>query len=451
MSTALSYFIYYFIEALIMYYYCSHIFADKHQKLTFKKTISIYIITYITQFLLSFLHNSYINIISFFVLNFLLIRLLYLNKGKLAITIFHNCIITIFMLISEILPDAILSLFFYNSIYSTYETADMSNPTIFIYAIICKSFYFLSVFIATRFFEKQDNFEPLIDKKSNIIISIPILSLVVLITLYYFSTKEITSESERTLIIVSLFCVLIINIISIWLYEYTKSQQKKLLALELSHQMEQDTLQYNKILTLQDEEQKIMIHDIKNHLHAIYDLCEDENISGATEYIDNLLNSPALHKKIVFSKNNHLNLLLGRYVTLCEKENIIFNIDVQNSDLDFMQPEDITALICNLLDNATRAAKDLPDASVNLKIIDNKANHIAVISVSNSCRIAPHTDSGSIFETTKPDKLKHGFGTRSTYRISEKYNGNIQTDFDNENKTFHTIVMLRKDYKERTD
>ncbi len=175
------------------------------------------------------------------------------------------------------------------------------------------------------------------------------------------------------------------------------------------------------------------------------------NVADATTYIDNLLNSPALHKTLVFSKNNHLNLLLGRYVTLCKKENITFSIDVQNSDVDFMQPEDITALICNLLDNATESAKELPDALIELKITDNEASHTAVISVSNTCRTAPETGRNKLPSTTKQDKIRHGFGTRSMRRISEKYDGDIQTYFDNENKIFHTIIMLRTNYKERTD
>ena len=449
MSLALSYFVYYIIEALIMYYYCSHAFVDEHTKLSLKKNVSSYFVAYAAQFLLSFSHNSYINIISFFTLNLFII--IYIYKIEFAIAIFHNCVITLFMVISELLPDAILSLFFRDSIYNIYKTADMSNPTIFIYAIICKSVYFFFVFIAVRFWGKKNNSQLLIDKKSNIIIAIPLLSLFVLLTLYYFSTKDITSESERTLIMINLVCIFIINIISIWLYEHTKNQQQKFLKLFLSHQMQQDTLQYNKILTLQDEDQKIMIHDIKNHLHAVYDLCEEGNVTDATAYIDNLLNSPALHKTLVFSKNNHLNLLLGRYVTLCEKENITFSIDVQNSDMDFMKPEDITALICNLLDNATESSKGLPDSFVELKITDNEANHIAVISVSNTCRTAPETGRDRLPSTTKQDNLRHGFGTRSMRRISEKYDGDIQTYFDNENKVFHTIIMLRTNYHERTD
>ena len=82
MSTVLSYFVYYFIEALVMYYYCSHIFAKKHKELPRKKIISAYFFTYMTQYLLSFFYNTFINIFSFFILNFILILFNTLIKRK---------------------------------------------------------------------------------------------------------------------------------------------------------------------------------------------------------------------------------------------------------------------------------------------------------------------------------------------------------------------------------
>ena len=347
------------------------------------------------------------------------------------------------------MPDAMISMFSHNFIFSTYEVADMSDFTIFIYALICKPVYFLFMFIAAHYFANKDNSTTLLEKKSNIIIAIPILSLVVLVTIYYFSMKNVPSKNEQFLIVSSLLCLLIINIISIWLYEYIKKQQIKLIKMAQNRQLQQDTEQYNRLLSTQDEGQKMLIHDIKNHLYTIYDLCKNKDAAGVASYLDSLFEFPALQKTVTFSDNVQLNLLLTRYTDLYKEGNVKFDIDVQNSDLDFMQPDDITSLICNMLDNAYEAARTQKDGAVSIRISDNKTASASVISVTNSCHEAPQVKKNSIFATTKSDKSMHGFGTRIMSYVAEKYNGHIETYFDDNDRSFHAIVLLHRDYNEK--
>ena len=46
--------------------------------------------------------------------------------------------------------------------------------------------------------------------------------------------------------------------------------------------------------------------------------------------------------------------------------------------------------------------------------------------------------------TTKKNKLRHGYGMKSIQRVVDKYEGDSRFYFDEENYTFHTILILKR-------
>lgn len=79
--------------------------------------------------------------------------------------------------------------------------------------------------------------------------------------------------------------------------------------LKLEHQHRKDAENYDKLMTQHNENQKILIHDIKNHLQTIYSLNMDKNYKQANSYLSNLLNAPVLTHTYEPTNSHNLNLL----------------------------------------------------------------------------------------------------------------------------------------------
>ena len=433
MSTAITYLIAYITEALIAYYYLCHIFESKRSAKTIFFT---YTLISGAQYLCSFSHIMMLNTISFVITNFILIYFLY--NSSVFLSSFHCLIMTIMMGISELLAANLLG-----SIYYDYSYADFRYVLFVIYYLISKTLYFILLLFITHAFTQKQKSNITLGKSSILLTIMPILSLVVMLS-YFQIAKDISLSNKHELyIIISCICILVINILIIWLFEYTKNKQKTILHLELELQARADAIQYNKILECQDEEQKILIHDMKRHLQSIMMLSQNENFTQVNEYIENLLATPSLSQTYKPTHNKHLNLLLSKYITLCKANNIDFKIDAQNTNIDYMANEDITALFCNLIDNAMEAATSIPNAIIELKIADKKSASSTIITCVNSCRTAPVQYSDNLFISQKKHPDKHGIGMRSINKIVKKYSGTMQPYYDDIEKKFHTIIVLQ--------
>ncbi len=436
MSTAITYLIAYITEALIAYYYLCHIFESKRSTKTIFLT---YTFVYGVQYFCSFSHIIMLNTLSFIITNFILIYFLY--NSSIFLSGFHCLIMTIIMGISELLAANLLG-----SIYYDYNHADFRYVLFIIYYLISKTLYCILLLFITHVFTKKQSPNISLGKSSILLTIMPILSTVVMLS-YYQIAKDISLSNKHELyIIISCICILIINILIIWLFEYTKNKQKMILQLELELQANTDAIQYNKILECQDEEQKILIHDIKRHLQAIMMLSQNENFAQMNEYVENLLAAPSLTQTYKPTHSKHLNLLLSKYITLCKTNNIDFKIDAQNTIIDYMANEDITSLFCNLIDNAMEAATSIPNAIIELKIADKKSASSTIITCVNSCRTAPIQYSDNLFISQKKNPDKHGIGMRSIHKIVEKYNGTMQAYYDDIEKKFHTIIVLQHEH-----
>ena len=97
------------------------------------------------------------------------------------------------------------------------------------------------------------------------------------------------------------------------------------------------------------------------------------------------------------------------------------------------------AILNNLLDNAIEAAVNSKNAFVSLSA--NYVNTYAVITISNSCNNTPITFNNKLI-TTKENKNKHGMGIRSVKKTLKKYDGDLEWEYNENNKIFITTVML---------
>ncbi len=70
------------------------------------------------------------------------------------------------------------------------------------------------------------------------------------------------------------------------------------------------------------------------------------------------------------------------------------------------------------------------------------SEHYVIVKVKNSCDTPPK-QKGNKFISSKPNKNYHGIGIKSINRIAQKYDGSSEFEYNDENKMFCAVVMLK--------
>ena len=213
--------------------------------------------------------------------------------------------------------------------------------------------------------------------------------------------------------------------------------------MQLLLQKESDSVEYYEMMLSQNENQSILIHDIKKHLQSIKLLNDQKASDKINAYIQQLMESSDLKETVKICDNEMLNAILCRYQRQCNEKHIVFHADIRSGTVQSMYQHDLTSLFCNLLDNAVESAEKIPDSFIELRVQKKENSPFIVIIVINSCRSAPQYDATHLPISTKKDSSKHGYGMKSIKKVIRKYNGDLQMYYDDASATFHTIVTLR--------
>lgn len=391
---------------------------------------------YALLFLTSYFENIWINLTLFLMANFIAILTLYNLKWLSAL--FHASIITIVMGLSELVILAITS---YSSISFYKEHTYFRN--FIILTILSKLIYFFVLHFIVRLLNgiKEENIAS--DKGVIFLDIIPLMSIFVTLTLTAIYLNIRLPFILGWLISISAILLLILNLLIYWIYNNNQKKNYEFMELQLQLQKEYDNTEYYKMLLKQDEEQKILIHDLKKHLHSIAALNEKNEKQKIEEYINQIIQSPSLKESVSVCDNELLNTILCRYIRICDDKKIGLRADIRRGLLTYIPYDDLTALFCNLLDNAVEATIKVPDSYIDLSVTYNETAALTMLTMINSCYKNPFSEKTGKLVTSKQNHLRHGYGLKSIQRIVTKYHGNMQTYFDNKNMAFHTIVTLK--------
>ena len=86
-----------------------------------------------------------------------------------------------------------------------------------------------------------------------------------------------------------------------------------------------------------------------------------------------------------------LNVILSRYQRQCQEKYITFHTDIRSGVLRHLPDADLTAIFCNILDNALESASKTDHALIELNVHRKEHTPFAVITMINSCRTDPFT------------------------------------------------------------
>lgn len=321
------------------------------------------------------------------------------------------------------------------SSYSNLYIAEYESETILlvIEIIISKVLYFLVVMILLRFTQKDDN----IVKVPTAFYIFPLITLISVICFWYVSLNQYLEFKNQVILSIVSVLLLLATLFVFFSFQANAQRENKLLLLQQEQDKILTDINYYEILEKQNDNLRAYAHDAKNHLATIKNLNDNPEIET---YISKMIERLAEYGKVCHSGNHSLDVVMDKYVTESELNNIAFEFDIKNNNLSQVEPYDLVAILGNLLDNALEAAEQSQDKMVSIET--DFRNNFSVIIVSNSCDKNPQLSNSELPVTTKNNKRLHGFGLKSVRKTIKKYNGDIAFEYVSKEKVFIVTIML---------
>ncbi len=386
-----------------------------------------YVVMFIVN--IAFGYNIVINSAAMILFHFAFAKFLY--GRKLVFSCLYAALITALVTITEFSAANLIALWF-NTAPKEF-TNSILNYTILI--IFSKSFLYILLRITSSLINKIRGNEQV----SVIFLTYPV-SLIIILTIVAIITDGAEINNEKKLFLSAAMLFLAFSILATCVFQQVSSRRDRELAeLKAARQKQEMDETYFELLEHQNEELQYFVHDTKNHLLNIYNV--SDNPQKTQEYIKTIIHDLDETNRIGKTSSKMLDLILSKYVFLCDKKSIKFIRDIHKSDLDFIKDNDLTSIFNNLLDNAVEAAQDSEEKSISLSI--NSIGNMIHVDLRNSCDTAPTTQNKRLV-TRKTDKGLHGYGYKSVARTVKKYDADIAWDYSEENKEFSVSIIFQR-------
>ena len=422
----------FFTEAVILWQYTSNLFTSSYGS---KIRLALLSALYTILFLLSLLKQTGLNVVSFFVFNTVFLYVLF--KLKLLLALFHSAIVTAIMGISEIAVLGIISRFFPHFLLET-------DAGLVFYTVFSKIFFFAVIYLLIHLFKEKKLNQEQYGHSEILLMLIPVSSIFIIFTLLSIGETSAFAPPIDFLVTICAVFLLMVNLLVFGINQYNQKKSQEYADLQLLLQKESDSVEYYEMMLAQNENQSILIHDIKKHLQSIKLLNEKHDSDKINAYIQQLMESSDLRETTNICDNEMLNAILCRYQRQCNDKHIHFHTDIRSGTVQYIYQHDLTSLFCNLLENAMESAENIPDSFIELTVQKKENSPFVIIILINSCQNTPVYNQEGVPVSHKSDNGRHGFGIKSIKKVVKQYHGNLQMYYDNDSGTFHTIITLKQ-------
>ena len=270
----------------------------------------------------------------------------------------------------------------------------------------------------------------------------PIASVFVLCVFYDVAVIYHIRPPYPKWFMISAILLLFSNLIVFAVYEATQKINMQFTQLQLEMQKEKISSEYYKLLQTEYENTRILSHDLKGHFRVIKELATEDRKDEIIGYVENLSSDFHVNKRIAYTQNPYVDVVLNRYAQLCQEQSIRLYMNIRRVSFEFMSGGEITALLDNLMSNAVEAAADSAEKLIELAICEKNDNYV-VINLRNSCDKAPRVKNSKLLSHKQSERL-HGFGFKSMQRITLKYDGDVRWSYKSTKATFDLRVILKK-------
>ena len=232
--------------------------------------------------------------------------------------------------------------------------------------------------------------------------------------------ENFKNGEENYLCAVNMGCIVLADLYLLYFVKMADEKnyyEKQLIALE-----QQAKVQYEYYLTQTKKyDQTVQIlHDVNKHIKAIEGLYGAEQGNTAGEYAAEIreLLKPLI--PVQYTENPILNILLTDKESVMREKGISVTIKVDNVNLNFLAPIDITTIFGNLLDNAIEAAEKLEgEKYISIKI--GSYHKMIAASIENNCGEVKWKNGFPVSAKGKGG----GIGLLNVQSSVKKYDGNL--------------------------
>lgn len=278
--------------------------------------------------------------------------------------------------------------------------------------LIMKVLLIIIITAGLRFLVKKRGVSDRKNLKVKGMMLVPIISFA-LIFLYMGAGEIFFVRYGYEWIIVYCVLLLIINGWCIYVWHDVAANRELKHRIELMEQQNELTRQYYEEMEKNYNRSRKIIHDIRNHLHALEQSAKMED-SRYFEDVHGMLNSLGLK---FYSENKMLNIILNDKLKKFSPEQV--ECSLGGVSLDFVSDMDMTTIFANLLDNAVEARDGNPGFWV--KIRGEQIQDFTVIKIWNPAL--------RTYEPGQSGKTGHeGIGLSNVRQAMGRYHGELKIE-----------------------
>ncbi len=278
--------------------------------------------------------------------------------------------------------------------------------------LIMKVLLIIIITAGLRFLVKKRGVSDRKNLKVKGMMLVPIISFA-LIFLYMEAGEIFFVRYGYEWIIVYCVLLLIINGWCIYVWHDVAANRELKHRIELMEQQNELTHQYYEEMEKNYNRSRKIIHDIRNHLHALEQSAKMED-SRYFEDVHGMLNSLGLK---FYSENKMLNIILNDKLKKLSPEQV--ECSLGGVSLDFVSDMDMTTIFANLLDNAVEAREGNP--SFWVKIRGEQIQDFTVIKIWNPAL--------KTYEPGQSGKTGHeGIGLSNVRQAMGRYHGELKIE-----------------------
>lgn len=291
------------VEAVIIWFYYKSIYQSKRTGLIL---LASFTVGYVFLFFLSELKIPALNLLLFMLVNFILIISNY--KCSLTAAVLHAAFLTFCNAVAEVLVN--LGLMSFGVEYNSYT----QNFTVMLALIILSKFLFVFiVFFAANILKPRA--ETIDETKPTLLLGImPLVSSFVVVTIAYIAMSTELLPQHELMVSISMLALLLVNIALMILHGHIRSIAAENMALSVGKVQDEAHAEYYKLLKEQYDSQRILIHDIKQHLNSVRDMLKFSSIDEVEQYLSELEGLPALKPTMRLCDDPLLNVILSKYI-----------------------------------------------------------------------------------------------------------------------------------------
>lgn len=224
----------------------------------------------------------------------------------------------------------------------------------------------------------------------------------------------------------------------LYLYEHLSKQEETIRVQQQYEQNLKMELRHFDEMAVAQRQLKKFKHDFKNYVIGLGAYIDQNNVPGASEYLDSMKEKFAPGNTIIETGNPALDAMLSTKKAVADSKNIDFNTRIQIPENLNINSADLCVIFGNALDNAIEACERTKraDAVIDLDITYN-ANVLYCKIINTS--LLPEENKR---KTAKTDKFNHGFGLENIKTALSKYHSEPAITHIGDTFTLSFIVFI---------